>query len=62
MRKGGIVVELDQATCDGLSYEARLGWAREIETILGEATFDKITFEPYRRGSAFLREQTEVGR
>jgi uncharacterized protein len=60
MRKGGIVIELDQTTFEGLSAEARQTWAQKIESIVGGPVFGEIAFEPYRRGSAFLRNQAKV--
>lgn len=61
MRTGGIVIELDPTTLASLSSEARQDWIRKIATIVGETASGAIAFEPYRRGSAFLRDQVKAG-
>ncbi|MDH3663499.1 MAG: adenine nucleotide alpha hydrolase [Alphaproteobacteria bacterium] len=60
LRKGGVVIELDQATFDRLDASGRQALTSEIATILDAAAAGGIDFEPYRRGSAFLRENAEA--
>lgn len=60
MRAEGFVIELDPTTLEGLSVEARQKWAKRIGEIFGEPKAGAIAFEPYRRGSAFLRDQAKA--
>jgi uncharacterized protein len=61
LRREGVVAELDQATFERLDVAARHALAREIAALIGEADAERIAFEPYRRGSAFLRAPVEAG-
>lgn len=60
LRKDGVVIELDQATFDGLDVAGRRALTREVRAIVAERSTGSIAFEPYRRGSAFLRENAEA--
>lgn len=60
LRKEGIVIELDQATFDNLSAEASKALTATIGEIVGTPAAGRVAFEPYRRGSAFLRDQVEA--
>jgi len=57
IRNTGVVIELDQTAFDGLSVNRQQELADDIRSSLppGNAMLD-ISFQPYRRGSAFLRE------
>lgn len=57
LRKNGVVVEIDQATLDRLDAEGRQALRLEIATIVKATAAGDIEFEPYRRGSAFLRDK-----
>ena len=57
LRKDAVVIELDQASFDQLSAAEHSLLAADIEAVVAHAAFKKIAFEPYRRGSAFLRDQ-----
>ena len=60
LRRDGVVIELDQASFDRLDVSEREVLTEEIRTITkGHAAFG-IAFEPYRRGSAFLRDKAEA--
>lgn len=58
LRKEGVVIELDQAAFNRLG-DQQVALIDEILTILGDEQA-AVTFEPYRRGSAFLRQQAEA--
>ncbi|MGI9508484.1 MAG: adenine nucleotide alpha hydrolase [Geminicoccaceae bacterium] len=60
LRRNGVVVEIDQATLDSLDAAARQAVTLEISALVGAAAAGGVDFEPYRRGSAFLREQAEA--
>ncbi len=60
LRKGGVVVELDQSTFDRLDAEMYPALTREITVIFDARHEGSVTFEPYRRGSAFLRDNAEA--
>ena len=60
VRKDGVVIELDPSTLRSLDAAARQVLAWDIAAILGEQDAGSIAFEPYRRGSAFLRENAEA--
>jgi len=60
LRRDGVVIELDQASFDRLNASDREALTEEIRTIVAEHEAGGIVFEPYRRGSAFLREKAEV--
>jgi len=55
MRKQGIVIELDPPTFNRLDVAQRQTLKHDIRSIVGEGSAGPIAFEPYRRGSAFLR-------
>lgn len=59
IRKEGVVIELDQPTFDRLDAAGRRALTLEVALFVGSVG-DHITFEPYRRGSAFLREKAET--
>ncbi|MGI9420590.1 MAG: adenine nucleotide alpha hydrolase [Geminicoccaceae bacterium] len=59
LRKGGVVIELDEATFHGLDSARRSALTEAIAAILGERG-GGVAFEPYQRGSAFLRQDTEA--
>ncbi|MEM8948646.1 MAG: adenine nucleotide alpha hydrolase [Pseudomonadota bacterium] len=59
LRKEGIVIELDQPTFDRLAA-GRPALMGQIAAILGAPHQGPIIFEPYRRGSAFLRDSLEA--
>ncbi|MGI9493403.1 MAG: adenine nucleotide alpha hydrolase [Geminicoccaceae bacterium] len=57
VRKDGIVIELDDATITELDQPSRRVLINEIEAILDDGHLGRpVTFEAYRRGSAFLRD------
>ncbi len=60
LRKDGVVIELDKATFSRLEAAGQPALTGEIVAILGARHEGRIAFEPYRRGSAFLRERSEV--
>ena len=60
LRKDGVVIELDHTTFNRLGAAGRPALTGEIATILGARLEGAITFEPYRRGSAFLRDSSEA--
>ena len=60
LRKDGVVIELDQTTFNRLGAAGRPALTGEIVVILGARHANAITFEPYRRGSAFLRKSSEA--
>jgi uncharacterized protein len=62
MRREGVVIELDQSAFDRLDDATRQVLTRDIAALVGERHAHRIAFEPYRRGSAFLRETVEAGR
>lgn len=62
MRTEGVVIELDQAAFDRLDEAGRQALMRDIAELVGERHAQRIAFEPYRRGSAFLRETVEADR
>jgi uncharacterized protein len=58
LRKGGVVIELDDRAMTALDEPARLTLVREIDAILDDRDLVRpVTFETYRQGSAFLRDQ-----
>ena len=59
-RRGGFVIELDQPALGRLESIGSRALMEEIGVILGQADSSDIAFETYRRGSAFLRDDTEV--
>jgi uncharacterized protein len=59
MRRAGIVIELDQAAIERLGDDPA-ALKEEILTIMGKACAQDVSFEPYRRGSAFLRDHAEA--
>lgn len=60
LRKDGVVIELDQTTFNRLEAAGRPALTGEIAAILGARHEGAITFESYRRGSAFLRDNAEA--
>lgn len=58
-RKEGVVIELDRPTFDRLDAERRRALSVEINALLSETEAGGIAFEPYSRGSAFLRDSDE---
>lgn len=60
LRESGVVIELDEATHQSLDAVVRDALLNDIGAILGHPDTGSIVFEPYRRGSAFLRD-TEGG-
>ncbi len=57
LRTEGVVIELDHATLDRLDAGGRSDLTKDIAAIVGERHGRRIAFEPYRRGSAFLRDR-----
>ena len=55
VRHAGVVVELDDATLSGLGASQRQELAQQIAAMFGKG--QDVLFQPYTRGSAFLREQ-----
>lgn len=55
-RKDGIVIELDPATLDKLDAGSKQALCDEIRRLIASEHGDAVAFEPYRRGSAFLRD------
>ncbi|MGH1480045.1 MAG: asparagine synthase-related protein [Geminicoccales bacterium] len=56
LRQDGVVVELDEITIEGIDELLRRQLIAEIEKLLDDRSSTSITFAPYRRGSAFLRD------
>lgn len=56
LRKDGVVIELDHPTFAQLDAAGRQALTGEIAPLLGAEHGRSIAFEPYRRGSAFLRD------
>jgi uncharacterized protein len=59
LRRDGVVIELDQASYDRLDATSRAALTGTIERMFEKSPPKDVAFEPYRRGSAFLREQIE---
>ena len=59
VRRDGVVIELDQESYDRLDTSLRVELTGAIERLFETRRPQDIAFEPYRRGSAFLREQIE---
>jgi uncharacterized protein len=56
VRAAAIVIELDAAAMTGLDVELRAQLAGELRAMAAAHGIDRpVTFEPYRRGSAFMR-------
>lgn len=56
LRQDGVVVELDEITMGGIDEAMQRQLTAEIEKLLDDRPVTSITFAPYRRGSAFLRD------
>ncbi|CDX19977.1 Pp-loop domain protein [Mesorhizobium sp. SOD10] len=56
VRQAGVVVELDEPTLSRLSDNGRVELARRVSEAFGGP--QPVQFQAYRRGSAFLREQS----
>ena len=55
VRASGVVVELDPATLDAVTSEAREGVRTQVaELFAGKVASAELSFQPYRNGSAFL--------
>jgi uncharacterized protein len=55
VRQGGVVIELDQATLESMSSQARERLSSEISALFAPVGLDgPVDFAPYRVGSAFL--------
>ena len=61
IRRDGAVIELDQTTIDALDPSLKRTLADEVEALLAEQRPGPVTFEAYRRGSAFLRDVGTIG-
>ena len=57
LRADGMVIELDQASLHRLDAAGRRDLTFEIAAVMDANAAGGIAFEPYRRGSAFLRER-----
>jgi uncharacterized protein len=56
VRHHGLVVELDEVSLASLSDDALAEWSRRVEAHASRAgMIGRVTFAPYRQGSAFLR-------
>lgn len=62
VRKGGVAIELDEATINRLDAAGRQALTSEIELVFAaRRPGGPVTFEAYRRGSAFLRDRAAEG-
>ncbi len=61
IRKDGVAIELDRMTIDALDPSLKRALARDIEAVLASRRPGPVTFEAYRRGSAFLRDVSTTG-
>ena len=61
LRKEGVIIELDGRAMGAMDEPARRGLVREIEAILDDRDPSRpVTFETYRQGSAFLRDDNSL--
>lgn len=56
VRAEGVVVELDVATLEGLSAAARNELAASVSAAFAHIPGARVSYQPYTRGSAFLKE------